>query len=427
MIKSIVKQILNRRKSNFWVSLEILLVFCFLWYIVDYFFVLNYNSTLLSHRDIDNTVLVEMGIIKENHSKYTPTAPEEEVENFRRFINQVRSHPDVEKIGLCSASSYPGSLGQNSSQFKVVNDTLTSPVQAQFFFIMPGEDYFGVFRHTSNGQPFSLTHLEVVDPNSVIITKLVEEKLFSGQSAVGKSIQFNRGDDTPYRIIAVIDDIKRFSYLRPVPCVFFLDPVTASKIANTSITLRLRPGVFMDKFIEEFKKDKASDLGIGNFYLKNVSSLEEAGKRTVHVYSMVNEVRLHTGLMIFFLANILLCIIGTFWYRIHARMKEIGLRRAIGSTKSRIRSLLVWEGLILLLFVLPICLLLEMQVVRLDLLDTLGYTEATSGMLPDQTALRFIITNGITLLIMVTVMVVSILLPSLVINQIPPTEALRDE
>lgn len=68
-----------------------------------------------------------------------------------------------------------------------------------------------------------------------------------------------------------------------------------------------------------------------------------------------------------------------------------------------------------------------MQVVRLDLLDTLGYSEATSGMLPDQTALRFIITNGITLLIMVTVMVVSILLPSLVINQIPPTEALRDE
>ncbi|MCD7932271.1 MAG: ABC transporter permease [Tannerellaceae bacterium] len=273
-------------------------------------------------------------MINENQSRYTPvTDPEEELENLLRFINQVRSHPDVEKIGLCSAYSYPGSQGQNTRQFRIVNDTLTPPVLAQFFYIMPQEDYFGVFRHTSNGQPFSLTNLEVVDPNSVIITKLVEEKLFSGQSALGKSIQSNMGDDTPYRVIAVIDDIKRFYYLRPVPCVFFLDPVTASKIANTSITLRLRPGVFMDKFIEEFKRDKASDLEIGNFYLKNVSSLEEAGKRTIHAYYMINEIRLRTGLMIFFLLNILLCIIGTFWYRIHARMKEIGLRRAIGSTK----------------------------------------------------------------------------------------------
>ncbi|MCD8176319.1 MAG: ABC transporter permease [Tannerellaceae bacterium] len=368
-----------------------------------------------------------MGIIKENHSKYTPTPPEEELENFQRFINQIRSYPDVEKTGLCSNYSYPGSQGQSTSQFKAVNDTLTSPVLAQFFSIMPQEDYFGVFRHTSNGQPFSLTNLEVIDPNSVIITKLVEEKLFSGQSAIGKSIAFNRGDDTPYRIIAVIDDIKRFSYLRPVPCVFFLDPITTPGVANTSISIRLRQGVSIDKFIEKFKKEKALDLEIGNFYLKNISSLEEIGKRTVHTYYMINQIRLRTGLMIFFLSNILLCIVGTFWYRIHARMKEIGLRRAIGSTKNRIRSLLVWEGLILLLFVLPICLLLEMQVVRLDLLDTLGYTEATSGMLPDQTALRFIITNVITLLVMVTVMVVSILLPSLVINQIPPTEALRDE
>ena len=51
----IFTQIWNKRRSNGWLFVELLLVFCLLWYIVDFFFVLEYNRALPSCRDINHT------------------------------------------------------------------------------------------------------------------------------------------------------------------------------------------------------------------------------------------------------------------------------------------------------------------------------------------------------------------------------------
>lgn len=38
MIKNILKQLWNQRRSNFWIALEIALVFVFLWFILNFIF-----------------------------------------------------------------------------------------------------------------------------------------------------------------------------------------------------------------------------------------------------------------------------------------------------------------------------------------------------------------------------------------------------
>ena len=49
----------------------------------------------------------------------------------------------------------------------------------------------------------------------------------------------------------------------------------------------------------------------------------------------------------FFLLCTFLGVIGTFWFRTEARTSEIGLRMALGSTRKKVRQLMIGEGLAL--------------------------------------------------------------------------------
>ena len=64
-------------------------------------------------------------------------------------------------------------------------------------------------------------------------------------------------------------------------------------------------------------------------------------------YGVTNKFRVQTFLMFFFLSNMLLGIIGTFWFRCRARQEEIGLRMALGCTRKRIALWFFTEGFIL--------------------------------------------------------------------------------
>ena len=62
----------------------------------------------------------------------------------------------------------------------------------------------------------------------------------------------------------------------------------------------------------------------------------------------LDQVRLYVAGIAFFLLNVLLGVVGTFWYRTQQRSAEIGLRMAMGATRKGIFWQLVKEGLALL-------------------------------------------------------------------------------
>ena len=52
-------------------------------------------------------------------------------------------------------------------------------------------------------------------------------------------------------------------------------------------------------------------------------------------------------LTIFFLFNLCLGVVGTFWFQTRSRVEEMGVLLTFGSTKKNIRSMLLGEGFVL--------------------------------------------------------------------------------
>ena len=122
--------------------------------------------------------------------------------------------------------------------------------------------------------------------------------------------------------------------------------------------------------------------------------------------------------MAFLLINVLFGIIGTFWLRTQSRHAELGLRIALGASKSKVKSELYLEGLLLLLLTVPFTLVFALNVINLDVLDTyrLPYTIG-----------RFLITYGGVYLLMAAMICVGIFFPARKTEKIAPAEALHYE
>lgn len=436
MLYNIFKQILNRKKSNGWIALALLLVFCLTWYMVDFFFVLKYNQNITSHRDVRNTFYIDMATLSKKHPSYqeTESEPDNAIANFYRIVSRIKESPDIESVALCiSMSSFPGVGSYSSTEYRNPDDT-TKTAGIQSIQFIPEEDYFKVFRHTANNgkTTVAMNDYDWGEPSAVVVTQMLADRLFPGESPIGKTIEpAYKHPDHPRRqnrIIGVIDDLKRFGYERPHSVIFFPHKLNEKNYQYAYIAVRTKGNIPANDFITNFKKEMSSKLRIGNYYLKNVQSFVQIGENTDYTFGMTNAIRTRSALMIFFLVNITLCILGTFWYRVNTRREEIGIRRAMGSNTTNIHTLFIIEGLLLLTMIVPLAMIIEIQFMYAGLIETLGRNQMSYGdYLPDHTAIRFLITNGLTWLLMAIMVMLAIWYPARQAGRMNPIDALRDE
>ena len=429
MLRSIYNQLWNRRKSNGWILLELLLVFCLTWYIVDYFFVIGYNYSIPSHQDIGHTWQVNMRQFPADHPGFIEeeSTPEAIENNYRRILNNIRNSRGVENVAINLDRSYPGSGSFGGLGFYNPNDS-TSMIGVQRITITSEEDYFSVFKNTvNNGE----THVSTRDfnwnlPNPIILDRQTELLLFNGGSAKGQTVVSQRGDI--FHVAGVVDNVKRFPFGRIQTKVYLPERLSASTMSNATISVRVDASLDEKQFLAGFSKDMISALRVGNFYMTNIRSYSGIETEQVVSDGLVNEIRIRFYVLLFFLVNILLCMIGTFWYRIHVRREEIGLRIALGSSRCGIRNLLIAEGLLLLSAVMLPAMIIEYQFVHAGLIETFGKEARNQfGYLVDKTLLRFLITNIITWSIIAAVITLSIWLPAYKASTVMPAESLHYE
>lgn len=421
----------NRRRSNAWMAVELLFVFCLTWYLVDFLFVLGYNYSIPNYRDTNHTWQVNLGIFSEGHPEYDAGAaqPETLEANFDRVLRTIRNFPGVEDVAISYNGSAPGSGNYFGANLRSVEDT-TQVVYGQRVPIDPAYDFFRVFgASTGKGKhPASVKDFDWAIPNAVVIGRSAAQKLFPGGSAVGKEVESFRWSDDRYVVIGVVDDTKRFDYLRPQNTIYFANRLNAGNIPNAGISVRSNASLADIPFRDAFMKEMLSSLRVGNFYLKSVVPYTRIEQNTARAFGLDNEVKTRTYLMAFFLLNILLCVMGTFWYRINQRRDEIGLRKAVGATRNSILGILLMEGVWLLLLVTLPAMLIEYQFVHAGLIDTLGNADPKSIVyLPDRTSLRFLITNGITWLLLAATILAAIWLPAQRASAMQPADALHHE
>jgi len=87
---------------------------------------------------------------------------------------------------------------------------------------------------------------------------------------------------------------------------------------------------------------------VGNYWVSEVRDYEGIRAFYLENSERTSAHRLVSAMGLFFLVNVFLAVIGTFWFHVSRRRSELGLRMAMGSTRRGIEGLMIGEGLLLL-------------------------------------------------------------------------------
>ena len=438
MIRHIFRQIWAQRKYNAWIFIELMLVFVLVWVLSDYAFVLCHNRSLPQGFDYKDTYMVTYGIYGSETSRYNASEDDslKMMENVDLFVRKIKAyqHVEVADLAYLTFGFLPFSGGDNMTG--VISDSDTARVSAHTKTVRSG-DFFRIFRYTSTfdnswTRPASI---DLRQNNSVFITRMLERERFGNESAIGKIIQADLGEGLQKYVVAdVLNDQKRFDYTLPQGAIFGASPqLSADNIRDFAVCLRAKPGISEKQFIADFKKEMTSQLRIGNFYLRDIQSFNSQREDINQRFGVTNEIRTRTALMLFFLLNIALGIIGTFWFRNQTRRGEIGLRMAMGSTRATLQRQFIAEALLLLTIAVLPAILINFFIVRADLIKlnmdvVMEYkTIKGSPYITQNAPLRFLITTGITYVFLALIVALSAWIPANRASRVHPVEALRDE
>ncbi len=414
MIKHIFKLIWNQRKSNIWLLTELLLVSVCLWYVVDFMYVqlrmytapLGFNIEHTYRLDLSERISGSNGYI--SPEKKTTTSGED----LLFILERIRKYPAVEAASISHSSQPYCGTDQNAQLY---SDTTGTTVQRYYV----SEGFFDVFRIKSKrGNTHELK--EAFNAQSIILSTDAERELFKGKSALGKTVGYNNPENK-IKISAISAPVRWTEFQKSNPCfyTFFsnadMAKISPEEVQAIEVSVRVKPDMDTD-FAETFIKDMASQLVTGNIYLLDVRPVSYMREEAVQLY--FNNIKTRAILLGFFLINIFLGVTGTFWFRSQHRRNEMGLRVAVGSTRSGLKFVLIGEGLILLtLAIIP----------AIVICFNIGFSEVIDTSWMDFTLARFWTGIGITYCLMALMIIAGIWYPAHQIAAIEPAEALHYE
>ena len=202
--------------------------------------------------------------------------------------------------------------------------------------------------------------------------------------------------------------------------------------AQTYILVRVKEGVNLDKFIDDFNQNGIKQLHSGNLYARSIMKFSSVMEDRDSFY--LNAMRMRYVLAAFFMISLCLGVIGTFWLQTKVRKEDIGVMLSFGGTPKTIMGMLMGEGVVLTTIAVVIGCLIYMQYGISEGLvnDYLwGGAREDSPMVADSWIdsfpQHFLIVSGIIWLIMTIVVLIGIFIPAHKISHVQPTEALRDE
>lgn len=414
MIRHLLKIIWNEKKTNAWILLEFIVVFCIFWFCLDYFYFIG--KSYLEPQGYDDSYTYKVMI----NTDYFSPEPDKETKSLflTTMLNHIKQYPGVEAVAV-SQSGMPYSWSMYGSQLKVNNDSVYHSVYVRD--VTPS--FFEVFRieftkgaafseHTSDRQMviFPDRHGGLgAYPDAGLLADTVREIIY--QTEFANTVT---GITTPVKT----------SFDRPFYSGIYTQFDMNDGSPENEITLRVSPEAD-EGFAERFEKDMKSSFTMGRYSFNSLKSIqklrEEALKREAN-----ENIKSVMAITIFLIANIFLGIIGTFWSRIQSRRPEIGLRIAMGSSKRKVRGMLFGEMLLMLFLASIVSTYICLNLGQMDILEGLGIPLADrvmAGMGAEQDLINYLITFGFLAL----VSSIAVWFPARLSTKIQPAEALREE
>lgn len=415
----LLKQIWNERRSNGWLWAELLIVFVVLWYVVDWTYVTARTYYEPVGFDITDTYFLELSLKNNKSDSYIPKAKKNTTlgQDITELANRLQRLPEVEVVSVSSnARPY---IGSNSGMMLRIDTIVRYPLRRTMT-----PEFFQVFRYQSaDGRGYEPLVQALKNGNVVVGENFWPDDYKGDRTLLGKEV-VNVDDTTQVHKIGGVSTKVRYNDFWPnYGDMYIANAFTEKQMVelddefyplSIEVCLRVKPGTAKD-FPEHLMSLSASQLSVGNLFILKVHDYENI--RNDFQRMSYNQVQVRLWMMGFLLLNILLGIVGTFWFRTQHRRSELALRVAVGSSRMQLWGRLNNEGLMLLsLAALPAAVICY-NIGNLDFAE--GYVEWGIA--------RFLITFAITYLLMALMILAGIWFPARQAIRIQSAEALREE
>ena len=426
MIHHIFKIIWNERKTNSWIILEYVLVFCILWFCCDYLYFIGKSYYEPLGFDIDNTYSIEM---TRGNPKNSPGIDIENLSDDDRysyiltFMERIKQYPGVENVCI-SASSMPYLGNKMTVGSFINNDSISQMIQLRNV----SSEFFDVFRiKLTKGNVFEWTNpasekhvLISPDRNGFFGDKKTSTYPVSEVQKIKRRID----EESPYTVIGITDKLKS-TFFNPYEYTIFV-PIDKWRVDQYSdIVIRIHPNAAKG-FEERFSKEMKEQLNIGPYAFSNITSLKDQRKSMMKSVGITDNLNSVFSITLFLIINIFLGIIGTFWYRTESRKSDIGLRIALGSSKRKIKTFLYTETIFLLTISAFIGVNICVNIGQTDLLTALGIPKANHEQIGAGIE-QYFINFGLTFLFLAAISLLAVWYPARQSSNMHPAEALHEE
>lgn len=415
----LLKQVWNERRSNGWLWAELLIVFVVLWYVVDWTYVTARTYYEPVGFDITDTYYLELSLKNNKSDSYIPKDKKSTTlgQDITELTSRLRRLPEVEAVSV-SANARPY-IGSNSGMMLHIDTIVRNPLRRAMT-----PDFFQVFRYQSaDGRGYQPLVQALKNGNVVVSENLWPDDFKGDHTLLGREV-VNVDDSTEVYKIGGVSTKVRYNDFWPnysdrYIAIAFPEKEMAGLDgefypSNIEVCLRVKPGTAKD-FPEHLMNLSDSQLSVGNLFILKVHDYENI--RNDFQQGSYNQVQIRFWMMGFLLLNILLGIVGTFWFRTQHRRSELALRVAVGSSRMQLWNRLNSEGLMLLsLAALPAAVICY----------NIGYLDLTDGYM-EWGIVRFLITFAISYFLMALMILAGIWFPARQAIRIQPAEALREE
>lgn len=428
MLKIILKNLWARRRRNGWLLAELILVSIVSWVILDPVIVVTHDCNIPIGYDADRLCLVSLGQLQSQAPGYDPQAEDSTamMDSYMLFVRRIKDYPGVELVTPLLGACYPNS--RSSSNFTLYAEGDTLEKSAMWIEFMPHTQFFETygFRTNKGMTPEQLSDYNYA-PNDMVVSQNLLETFFHSDDPRGKRCWGTEGNDTIYSpIIGAVNTFKVYTDWRPVPVSF--RPIFSPQVSEESqILIRLKEGVSQKRFMYEFRPWMVKELRAGNLYVRSIEAYEQLIAEREYD-GVITVYRRNLAMAAFFLINLCLGVIGTFWLQTRTRREEVGVILSFGGTPGHIVRMLMGEGMVLtIVAVITGCFIYLQYAMKEGLVQGQSWMDSTETYWVTNFPQHFLIVSFIVFLIMLAVVLIGIYIPARKISRIPPTEALRDE
>ncbi len=438
-MKQIINNLWSQRAQNVWLLAELVLVCFVAWKQLDPIAVRMYYKSLPKGFDCERLVVAQTSIT--DIRWFEGDNADRVLDQKTRILKQkLQASDEVEQVCILSQlygllaprNMFSHSVDNEGNLYAYGDDT----VHVYENLYLKNEHFFETYGiHAAEGSP-SVEELSKLD-HGIVISRSLAERLFgSAKAAIGKDITHSFFIEeewvTSYRICGVVEDvhvseISFDTWQRYVPTTD--NPL---RYVHSQLLIRLRPDVNVRRFVEEqnFRLRQFATDGLAIVSFTPYEDLTTS-KNQFASPMLSYDFNLSVATAIFFLINLCLGVIGTFWMQTKRRTEESGIMRAFGATRGRIMGMFLAEGFVLTTLSMIITSILYLNYVKTGL-GELCINPQLPQCQPDPTwvadkPLHFCILAGIVYVIICIVVSIGIAIPAWNIVRTKVVKALRDE